>query len=138
VRVDWAIPCRYVEVGTPGGATIIGAGADAALLPHPAPVQVLFAVRFVGAPDELDGETGHPIACRIFNPAGELAGEQRAELKAGVTQLVPGYLAEVIIPMGVVIDAREFGTYHIEFAIDSDQRRVPFHVLEAPSAEAPG
>jgi len=135
VRVDWAIPCRYVEVQQGGGATIIGAGVDAILLPEvPSPVQILFAVRFVGAPDELDGDTLHQLAVRIYNPQGERVGEQTGQLTARLLQFVPGYLAEIVIPSAVVIEAREFGTYGVEFAIDRDERRVPIHVLQAQPA----
>lgn len=137
VRVDWAIPCRYVEVHQHGGATIVGAGADVVVVPEvPAPVQVLFAVRYVGDPEELDGETPHPIACRIFNPDGDMVGEQTGQVQAQVAQTIPGYVAELTVPSGVVIDARELGTYGVEFSIDGDDRRVPIHVIQpAPNAE---
>lgn len=134
MRVNWAIPCRYAEVHQQG-ATIIGAGADLLTVPQlPAPVQALFVVRFVGDPDELDGETPHPTVVRLFDPHGQTIGEQTGELVGGVRQIVPGYVAEMIIPMGVVIDAREAGAYGVEFEIDGDALRVPIHVLEPPSS----
>lgn len=136
MRVDWAIPCRYVEVQQ-HGATIVGAGADLAFIPQvPAGVQMLFAVRFVGAPDELDGETKHSIGCRIFDPRGTQVGEQMGEITGVATQILPGYVAEVTVPMGVIIDAREFGSYAVEFAIDDETRRVPVHILETPDEPA--
>ena len=132
MKVDWAIPCRFAEVHQ-GGATIVGAGCDVIPLPEtPAAVQVLFAVRYVGAPDELDGQTAHVIGCRIFNPAGEMVGEQTGEVRAQVAQIVPGYVADLTIPTGVVVDAREFGSYGIEFLIDDHSLRVPIHVIEMP------
>jgi hypothetical protein len=131
VRVDWAIPCRYVEVAPQGGATIVGAGTDVVMPGEiPSPVQMLFAVRFVGPPDELDGETPHPVACRLFDPEGEMMGEQAGQIVGDVNQIVPGYAAEVTIPMAVVIDAQRFGTYSVEFEIDGDARRVPIHIVE--------
>jgi len=135
VRVDWAIPCRYVEV-TPGtGATIVGAGADVAFVPElPAPIQLLFAVRYVGAPDELEGEIAHPIVCRIFNPAGKFLGEQRGNLTAQATQLVAGYVAELIIPTAVVLNAESFGSYRLEFGIDESELPVPIHIIQRPEA----
>jgi hypothetical protein len=137
VRVDWAIPCRYAEVHPQGGATIIGAGTDALVVPTlPSPGQILFAVRLVGAPEELDGTTSHAVLCRLFRPNGESMGEQRAELGASVTQLVSGYLADVTLPIGVVLEITEYGTYDIEFQIDdSPPLRVPIHVIE-PSTPA--
>jgi hypothetical protein len=134
VRVDWAIPCRYAEVQPGRGATIIGAGTDVIIAPHvPVPMQVLFAVRFVGDPDELDGEMAHPVVCRIFAPGGDPIGEQTAGLTVDATQLVPGYLADVTIPMGIVIETREYGTYHVEFEIDGHSQRVPIHVIDPSS-----
>jgi hypothetical protein len=138
VRVDWAIPCRFVEVQPQSGATIVGAGADVVHVPSvPTPVQVLFAVRYVGAPEEVNGETAHSIVCRIFNPVGDRVDEQTGQLMAHGTQMIPGYVAEIIVPSGVVIDAQQFGTYGVEFSIDEDTlRRVPIHVVEALAAGA--
>lgn len=134
MRVDWAIPCRFAEVHQ-GGATIVGAGCDVVPVPEtPTPVQVLFAVRYGGSPDELDGETAHVIGCRIFNPAGAMVGEQTGEVTAKVDQIVPGYVADLTVPTGVVIDAREFGTYGVEFSIDDQRLRVPIHVIRLPQA----
>ncbi|HST56804.1 MAG TPA: hypothetical protein VLJ42_13035 [Solirubrobacteraceae bacterium] len=134
MKVDWAIPCRYAEAYPQGGTTIIGAGSDAVLAPHvPMPAQVLFAVRYVGAPDELDGEMVHAIACRIFDPDGTCVGEQKANLTGGVTQLVPGYTAELTVPTAIVIDARQYGTYSVEFEIDGHTERVPIHIIEPPN-----
>jgi hypothetical protein len=137
MRVDWAIPCRYAEVAPQGGATIVGAGADVVIVPEvPATIPVLFAVRFVGAPEELDGETPHDIVCRIFTPAGHPLGEQRARIEnAEVTQLVPGFVADITLPMGVVVHATEAGSYPIEFQIDDDHVRVPLHVVLQPPVD---
>lgn len=133
MRVDWAIPCRYAEVQPQGGMTIVGAGADLSVIPSaPAAVPILFAVRFVGDPEELDGQTPHPIRCRIFNPAGEQVGEQSVAMTTEVTQVVPGYVAEVLLPVGVVLAVGDYGTYSVEFQIDdTEPRRVPLHILRA-------
>jgi hypothetical protein len=131
VRVDWAIPCRYVEVQQGAGAVLVGAGADTAPVPRlPTPIQLLFAVRYLGVPDELDGEIEHPIACRIFNPAGEQIGDQSGRLKAHATQLIPGYLAELILPTAIVFEPQEYGTYHFEFSIDESSERIPMHIID--------
>jgi hypothetical protein len=131
VRVDWAIPCRYVEVQQGAGAVLVGAGADMAAVPSLSmPLQLLFAVRYVGNPDELDGETEHPISCRIFNPAGAQIGEQGGLLKAQATMLIPGYVAELIVPTGIVFEPAEYGTYHFSFSIDESEKRVPMHIIE--------
>jgi hypothetical protein len=133
VRVDWAIPCRYAEVQQGAGATIVGAGADVAIVPDPpAVVQLLFAVRYVGPPDELDGETEHPVACRIFNPKGDRIGEQRGGLRAEGTPLVAGYATELIVPTTIVLEAQEHGTYAFEFSIDDHEIQVPIHIIEPP------
>jgi hypothetical protein len=121
-----------VEVAQQRGATIVGAGADLVQVPEvPTPMPVLFAVRFVGAPEELDGSTPHPVVARIYNPDGALAGEQAGQIAGDITQVVPGYAAELTLPMGVVIDVQQFGTYSVEFEIDGDTRRVPIHVVES-------
>ena len=133
MRVDWAIPCRYVEVQQGTGATIVGAGADIAFVPElPTAVQLLFAVRYVGAPEEVESDTSHPIACRIFSPAGDLLGEQTSNLTAHATQLVPGFVAELVVPTAVVLNAQEFGSYGFEFRIDKSDLRVPVHIVRPP------
>jgi hypothetical protein len=134
VRINWAIPCRYAEVQQQG-ATIVGAGADLVVVPElPAPVGVLFAIRFVGDPEELDGVTPHKTVVRLFDPDGASMGEQEGQIIGGpVQQVVVGYLAEVIIPMGVVIDAQRDGSYSVEFEIDGDRLRVPIHVVVGPT-----
>ena len=133
MRVDWAIPCRYVEVQQSGGATLVGAGADLIAVPQlPTPVQVTFAVRFVGDPDELDGHTTHPIVTRLFDTDGNLRGEQRIDMEATSSQVVRGFAAELIVPVGIVIDAQVEGTYSVEFEIDGHTpKRVPVHVVTA-------
>jgi len=135
VRVAWAIPCRYAEVQPGGGATIVGAGSDVLIVEGvPAQLHVLFAVRFVGAPDELDGELSHPVGCGIYSPDGELAGEQTSMLQGDINQLVPGFVAEVTVAMATDIEATELGSYGVEFAIDGNALRVPIHVVEADPA----
>lgn len=130
VRVDWAIPCRYVEVQQAGGATIVGAGADLATVQStPAAVPVLFAVRLVGAPDEFDGKTPHELACRIYGPDGQQVGEQTARLTSQIDQRVPGYVAEILLPLGVVLDVQGVGTFGVEFSVDDHSLRVPIHVV---------
>lgn len=130
MRIDWAIPCRYVEVHG-DGATIVGAGADVFVVPQiPTPIQILFAVRFVGPPDEVSGQQ-HSLACRLFDPGGTALGEQSGQMATDVNQIVPGYLAELTVPMGVVLNVDQHGTYHVEFSIDDDDTvRVPIHVVD--------
>lgn len=95
----------------------------------PAAVQILFAVRYVGDPDELDGETAHEIACRIYDPDGTQVGEQTARLSAGVEQHVPGYVAAIVVPTGIVLEIQRLGTYGVEFSIDDHDLRIPVHAV---------
>lgn len=90
----------------------------------------MFAVRYVGDPDELDGETEHPIACRVFAPGGSQMGEQTASLKASAIPIVPGYVAEMTIPTALVLEMREYGTHRIEFSIDGNSVDVPMHCIK--------
>ena len=101
----------------------------------PAAVPVLFAVRFVGDPDELDGTTSHPILCRIYDPAGEQRGEQRVDLNATATTVVANFAAQIVVPIGTVLDVQAFDSYSVEFEIDGTTPvRVPIHMLQAPSS----
>ncbi len=76
------------------------------------------------------------MRCSIRPPSGystrlgEMIGEQDGQIVGGpVQQLVPGYLAELIIPTGVVIDAQRDGSYGVEFEIDGDRLRVHIHIV---------
>ncbi|HEY3945732.1 MAG TPA: hypothetical protein VGL78_10930 [Solirubrobacteraceae bacterium] len=114
----------------PGGATIVGAGADVVLAGTvPMVTQLLFAVRYVGAPDELTRDTQHPFSCRIFDPAGKQIGEQGGSLSAESTQIVRGYVAELTVPLAIVLEVTQYGTYHFEFVIDDSDKRVPMHIV---------
>jgi hypothetical protein len=128
LQVQWAIPCRYVELAQ-AGATIVGAGADIVVAPQlPAPAQLMFAVRYVGSPEEFDG-SAHRIGCRIFDPAGNPMGEQSAGMSAEAAQVVPGYTIEMIVPTAVVIEIRQHGTYRVQFFIDDATLDVPMHFI---------
>jgi hypothetical protein len=138
VRVDWAIPCRYVEVHD-NQATIVGAGVDLHTVPQlPMPLQVLFAVHMVGPPFEDQHEAQeHTLACRIFGPDGQLAGELTGKMQVGGEQQIAGWAVHMTIPMAIVFEARAAGSYGVEFQVDDvEPLRVPIHVVlaEAPAA----
>jgi hypothetical protein len=101
----------------------------------PPAVQLLFAVRFVGDPEELEGETAHPVVCRIFDPGGNAIGRQDVTLAAGqLVLIVPGYAVELTIPIGIVIGVQQFGSYSVEFEIDGNRfRPVPVHIVQTPA-----
>lgn len=111
--------------------TLVGAGADL-FTPASVPtaIEVLFAVRFTGAPDELDGDVAHPIACRVYDPDGTQRGEQGASLTATGQAIVQGFAAQLLMPIGMVVAVPETGTYSFEFEIDRNVfPRVPIHIV---------
>jgi len=73
----------------------------------------------------------HPFACRISDPEGNETGEQTGHVSGDVTQVVPGYVADVTVPIGITIEAARFGTYAVEFQIDDHALQVPLHVVQA-------
>jgi hypothetical protein len=71
LRVDWLIPCRYVEVNN-GLATLVGAGIEWQTVPaFPIEFTQMLGLRIVGLPDEEE----HTLNVRILGPTMEPAGE---------------------------------------------------------------
>ncbi|MCU1500605.1 MAG: hypothetical protein JWM47_4558 [Acidimicrobiales bacterium] len=132
MRVAWVIPCRYLEVNG-NLATIVGAGIDRVWLPElPMPIQVLCAVRIIGGLHEVDEEEQeepeHTLACRVHSPAMELLSELEDSFGMAGSADEPGIDPAVIIPVGVVFEAQEEGTYTIEIAVDGRGISVPLTV----------
>lgn len=76
MRIEWAIPARYVEVNQ-GLATIVGAGANVFTVPDfPAGIGLMVAVKIVAAEGDTDE---HVFGNRVLGP-DVAAVTERAEI----------------------------------------------------------
>lgn len=140
MRIEYAIPCRYVEVNGNLG-TIVGAGIDTTWVPQvPAPIQAMLAVRAVAPPEELAQAQEHRLQCHVEGPDGTRVGD---ELRAGFNVDAPdarqNWLFGMFIPIGVQWEAAEEGTYTVHVQVDASEYPVPMHVvLGPPPGASPG
>jgi hypothetical protein len=129
MNIDWAIPCRHVEVHDNLG-TIIGAGIDTLSVPElPSPIQIVLAVRLVAMNEEFTLDQQHHATNRVLNPAGEPISEVKGEFTVAAESSRSEWLAGVILPIVVRFPAEEEGTYTIELIVDSASTSLPLHVV---------
>jgi hypothetical protein len=117
-RIDWAVPCRYVEV-QPTGATIVGAGMDALVVAAtPAEVRFMVAVRLV-VPEHEFGEE-HEFQTRLLGPDLNAVGSPtRVTFQANAQpQHEPGTDGTQILASDVRFSAAEPGRYTLEMVLD--------------------
>lgn len=153
MNIEWAIPCRYVEVHD-NLATIVGGGIDhhwigpppevppealAAGAPQPVRgVQFGLAVKLAATEEEI--EESHNIVSRVRAPDDTVVYEQTAELNVqGVQILQSGWLMGIILPMIVQFPAPSEGTYTCSVLVGNSESTFPVHVVHGfpPGVEAP-
>ncbi|MEK6251251.1 MAG: hypothetical protein AABM43_04780 [Actinomycetota bacterium] len=137
MRIDWIIPCRFVEIHDNLG-TLVGAGSDTYWVAEfPAPVQVFLAMRFSAMQDELGPDNPHTLRNLIRDTQGNVLSEMSGEIVAEGEQHKPEYLATIMLPTIAQFEAAEEGTYMLESDLDGETNAVPIHVLQGPP-RAPG
>lgn len=129
MRVDWAIPCRYVEIND-GLATIIGAGIDTfTVLELPVDLQVLLAVRLVGPSVDFQPDRQHELVGRVLDTQMNEISQLTSTFNALPN---PTHLAgwEQATIFGVVHQFRAdtAGAYTIDLAVDGQGHTVPLIV----------
>jgi hypothetical protein len=131
LRIDWAIPCRFVEVNE-GLATMVGAGANIFTVPPlPQPVGFMIALRIVA--DE-DDHADHVFGSQVLGPDMEPVGELiSAEFNMGpVNPNKPaGWEQSLAVPTAVQFMAEEEGQYTVRLSVDDRSTTVAIVVQEA-------
>jgi hypothetical protein len=129
LRVDWVIPCRFVEV-TNGLATIVGAGIDTFTVPQlPSPVGMSLALRICGLPDTAQ----HDLEIDILGPSMESIQEPLKTQFSMTPQPgnVAGWEVQALLPIVLQFEAPDDGTYTLNVSVDGASRSIPFRVLVA-------
>jgi Family of unknown function (DUF6941) len=129
VRIDWAIPCRYVEVGDTG-TTIVGGGADIFFVQSvPTEIGLWLAVRIAGPPHELRPD--HAFEQSVLSPGRMQAVSTLGfTLPMGPTPLKPeGSEGSHIFPTFTRFPASEGGNYSIDLSVDDRHTTIPIYVV---------
>lgn len=140
MNIDWAIPCRYVEVHDNLG-TIIGAGIDTYWVRElPTPIQVVLAVRLLAMQEELDEAVPHSGMNRVRDPRGNVLSDIGGEFAVGGESARPEWLTGIMLGTVVQFEATEEGTYTIEHVVDESSASLPIHVVHGapPGVEESG
>lgn len=131
MNIDWAIPCRYVEVHDNLG-TIIGAGVDTFWVRDiPTPLQVVLAVRLLAMAEEFGEDQKHQATNRVRDPRGQLMSEVGGEFAMG-GEGRPEWLNGIIVSSLVQFEINEEGTYTIEHEVDGSTVSLPIHIVHGP------
>lgn len=139
MHIDWAIPCRYVEVHDNLG-TIIGAGVDTYWVRDlPTTIQVVLAIRVLGMADELTEEVAHSSANRVRDPSGEIVSEISGDFRIGAEVVREDWLTGFIVSSVVQFEVTQEGTYTIDTDVDGSSQSLPIHVVHGtpPGTEWP-
>lgn len=140
MNIEWAIPCRYVEIHDNLG-TIIGGGIDTYWCPElPATIQVLLAIRLTAMAEELGPDVEHTSTNRVRDPHGEVVSEVTAEFAMGGGEAArPDWLTGIMVATAVVLEATEEGTYTVEHEVDGSSIPLPIHIVHGlpPGVEPP-
>lgn len=133
MRVEWAVACRHVEVHDNLG-TLIGAGIDRVGVPQvPVNIPVAIAVRLAVAQADVGVE--HQLSMKIrdndMNEVAELTTGFRTDGEQ--VHALPGWEGHIIIPIVVVLPAKEEGPYILTVSIAGTSFDVPIIVaVNAP------
>jgi len=132
-RIEWAVPCRFVEIQPAGGAVLVGAGIDAiTVAATPATVAFMLAARLVVPEHEFGRD--HEFMTRLLGPdMSELGTPTRASFQAR-PQLhhEPGSEGVHILTSSVRFVAEEPGRYTLEMAIDGrSEKTITMRVVVA-------
>jgi hypothetical protein len=133
VRIDWAIPCRYVEVNG-NLATIVGGGIDTYWPPDfPAELQVLFALRFVASSEDIGPGKSHTMMVRLHDPEMNLISEVAVTMQdLAVSGGRPGWDVGLIVPMVQILRIESPGIYTVDLAIEGRIHTVAVAVEQGP------
>ena len=135
VRVEWAVACRYAEVGPDGLATIVGAGIDCFWPAElPAVVPVLVAIKVVGAHGELVAARQHELISSVLDP--QMAEVAKLSFTFAVERgdLHPeGWEGGTVIPTLHRFPVEAEGAYTLDIAVDGNHHTVPIMVRLGPA-----
>lgn len=138
MRVVWAVPCRYGELGADGLATMIAAGVDRAMVQElPFELGLHIMVKLAASPDEAG--TTQTLGFEFRDPF--LTPKDRQEYPVEIPPLDPGdhggLDTTTVIPVFQIFDVTAEGLHELSILVNGSQAfSVPFLVdlVEAPQS----
>jgi hypothetical protein len=133
LRIDYAIPCRYVEANA-NLATLVGAGIDTWWVQEiPAALGLMVAVRAVGPPDQVAG-TMIAFHSHVEAPDGTRCGDELDQQLGPVAapDARQDWALGIMFGFAIRWQADVEGTYTIHLRVDDDEHPLPMHVVHGP------
>lgn len=130
MKIDWVIPCRYVEVND-NLATIIGAGGDRfMLLEEPWTVEIMLAIRVTALVEELGPDKVYSVENSIRDPEGNVIHEEAGSFSATARGDIhdPTWLQSVFIATEAKFEAELEGTYTLSHVFGDSEHLLPLHI----------
>jgi hypothetical protein len=138
MKIDWVIPCRYVEVHD-NLATIVGAGGDRFVLSEePWVLEIMLAIRVTALVEELGPDNLYPVENKIRDPEGNAIHEEEGSFSATARGDIhdPTWLQGVFIATQVKFPAEVEGTYTIAHVFGNSEHLLPLHISHAAATGA--
>jgi hypothetical protein len=138
VKIEWVIPCRYVEVRD-NIATIVGAGGDRFVVSgEPWELEIMFAIRISALLEELGPDLVYPVENHIRDPSGAVIQEEVGSFSATARgEIAPAnWLQGVWVPVEAKFAAEGEGTYTVTHRFADSEHLLPLHVVHDRRAAA--
>jgi hypothetical protein len=136
VKIEWVIPCRYVEVRD-NLATIVGAGGDRFVITEePREIEIMLAIRISALIEELGPDRVYPVENHIRDPSGAVIQEEVGSFSATARReaATANWLQGVWVPAEAKFSAPTEGTYTITHKFGNSEHLLPLHVAYGPSS----
>jgi hypothetical protein len=136
MRVEWVIPCRYVEVRD-NIATIVGAGGDRFVVDvGTREVETMLAIRISALVEELGPDRVYPVENHIRDPSGAVIQEEVGSFSATASReiAIGNWLQGVWVPVEAKFRAETEGTYTITHRFGASEHLLPLHITHAPAS----
>ncbi len=137
VKIEWVIPCRYIEVRD-NVATIVGAGGDRfTLTDEPWTIEIMLAIRISALIEELGSDRVYPVENHIRDPRGAVIQEEVGSFSAAARgEIAPAsWLQGVWVPSDARFSAETEGTYTISHKFGNSEHLLPVHVVHGTAEE---
>ncbi len=130
MKIEWVIPCRYVEIRD-NIATIVGAGGDSFVVAEePWTIEIMLAIRISALVEELGPDKVYSVENNIRDPNGKVIQEEVGSFSAMARgELVDAnWLQGVWVPAEAKFSAEIEGTYTVTHKFGDSEHLLPLHV----------
>jgi hypothetical protein len=136
MKIEWVIPCRYVEVRD-NIATIVGAGGDRFVVSEePREIEIMFAIRISALVEELGPDRVYLVENHVRDPSGAVIQEEVGSFSATARGEIAtnNWLQGVWVPVEAKFPTETEGTYTITHKFGASEHLLPLHVAHSPAS----